>query len=109
MGSTSAASAGYGRRHQARHGRGVETPPCSQDLEVTGPLAATLFVSSETEDMDLFLAAQLRSRRQRGAETRRQGAPVPVAKGWLRVSHRELDPAFVAVSPVSSPPAPALS
>ena len=25
-------------------------------------------------------------------ETGQQGAPVPVAKGWLRVSHRELDP-----------------
>jgi predicted acyl esterase len=24
-------------------------------------------------------------------ETGQQGAPVPVAKGWLRVSHRELD------------------
>jgi predicted acyl esterase len=27
-------------------------------------------------------------------ETGQQGAPVPVAKGWLRVSHRELDPAL---------------
>src|SRR4029434_511191 len=25
-------------------------------------------------------------------ETGQQGTPVPVAKGWLRVSHRELDP-----------------
>ena len=25
-------------------------------------------------------------------ETGQQGLPVPVAKGWLRVSHRELDP-----------------
>mgnify|MGYP003346559625 CR=1 FL=1 len=27
-------------------------------------------------------------------ETGQQGTPVPVAKGWLRVSHRELDPAL---------------
>ena len=94
MGSTSAASSqvmGGG----IRPGMGValETPPLEQDLEVTGPLAAVLFVSSETEDMDLFLT--LRNFDPDGnevLETGQQGAPVPVAKGWLRVSHRELDP-----------------
>ena len=94
MGSTSAASSqvmGGG----IRPGMGValETPPLAQDLEVTGPLAAVLFVSSETEDMDLFLT--LRNLDPDGNEvlaTGQQGAPVPVAKGWLRVSHRELDP-----------------
>ena len=96
MGSTSAASSqvmGGG----IRPGMGValETPPLEQDLEVTGPLAAVLFVSSETEDMDLFLT--LRNFDPDGnevLETGQQGAPVPVAKGWLRVSHRELDPAL---------------
>jgi putative CocE/NonD family hydrolase len=74
-------------------GAAFETPPLAQDLEVTGPLAATLFVSSETEDMDLFLT--LRNFDPDGdevLETGQQGAPVPVAKRWLRVSHRELDP-----------------
>ena len=96
MGSTSAASSqvmGGG----IRPGMGValETPPLAADLEITGPLAAVLWVSSETEDMDLFL--NLRNFDADGnevLETGQQGTPVPVAKGWLRASHRELDPAL---------------
>src|SRR5581483_5676825 len=94
MGSTSAASSqvmGGG----IRPGMGValETPPLAEDLEVTGPLAATLFVSSETEDMDLFLTLRnIDADGNEVLETGQQGTPVPVAKGWLRVSHRELDP-----------------
>jgi uncharacterized protein len=96
MGSTSAASSqvmGGG----IRPGMGVtlETPPLPDDLEVTGPLAARFFVSSSSEDMDLFLT--LRNIDPDGndvLETGQQGTPVPVAKGWLRVSHRELDPAL---------------
>jgi len=94
MGSTSAASSqvmGGG----IRPGMGVtlETPPLPDDLEVTGPLAASFYVSSESEDMDLFLT--LRNFDADGnevLETGQQGSPVPVAKGWLRASHRELDP-----------------
>jgi predicted acyl esterase len=74
-------------------GIALETPPLPQDVEVTGPLAASFWVSSATEDMDLFLT--LRNFDADGnevLETGQQGAPVPVAKGWLRVSHRELDP-----------------
>ncbi len=43
--------------------------------------------------MDLFLT--LRNFDADGnevLETGQQGTPVPVAKGWLRASHRELDP-----------------
>jgi putative CocE/NonD family hydrolase len=94
MGSTSAASSqvmGGGIRPDM--GITLETPPLERDIEVTGPLAAVLWVSSETEDMDLFLT--LRNFDANGnevLETGQQGTPVPVAKGWLRVSHRELDP-----------------
>ena len=69
------------------------TPPLERDTEITGPLAAQLWVSSTTEDMDLFLS--LRNIDPDGndvLEIGQQGQPVPVAKGWLRVSHRELDP-----------------
>ena len=65
----------------------------TQDTEITGPLAAQLWVSSTTEDMDLLLT--LRNIDPDGKdvlEVGQQGQPVPVAKGWLRVSHRELDP-----------------
>ena len=94
MGSTSAASSQVMNGGGIRPGMGValETPPLPEDVEVTGPLAASFWVSSETEDMDLFLT--LRHFDEKGEEvmeTGQQGAPVPVAKGWLRVSHRELD------------------
>src|SRR5260370_17068028 len=74
-------------------GAALETPPLPEDVEVTGPLMANIWVSSSTEDMDLFLT--LRNFDPQGnevVETGQQGTPVPVAKGWLRVSHRELDP-----------------
>jgi hypothetical protein len=95
MGSTSAASSQVMGGGGIKPGMGIalETPPLPADIEVTGPLMASFWVSSETEDMDLFLT--LRNFDAEGneiLETGQQGAPVPVAKGWLRVSHRELDP-----------------
>ena len=94
MGSTSAASSQVmGGGIKPGMGISLETPPLPQDVEITGPLAASFWVSSSTEDMDLFLT--LRNFDANGSEvleTGQQGTPVPVAKGWLRVSHRELDP-----------------
>jgi uncharacterized protein len=93
MGSTSAASSQVmGGGIKPGMGVSLETPPLAQDTEVTGPVAASFYVSSESEDMDLFLT--LRNIGPDGneiMETGQQGAPVPVAKGWLRASHRELD------------------
>jgi uncharacterized protein len=94
MGSTSAASSQVmGGGIKPGMGVALMTAPLAHDTEVTGPLAAVLWVSSSTEDMDLFLT--LRNFDPEGnevLETGQQGTPVPVAKGWLRVSHRELDP-----------------
>jgi putative CocE/NonD family hydrolase len=94
MGSTSAASSQVmGGGIKPNMGVALQTPPLERDTEITGPLAAVFWVSSETEDMDLFLT--LRNFDADGnevLETGQQGTPVPVAKGWLRVSHRELDP-----------------
>jgi hypothetical protein len=94
MGSTSAASSQVmGGGIKPGMGVSLETPPLPADLEVTGPLMANIWVSSATEDMDLFLT--LRNIDADGneiMETGQQGSPVPVAKGWLRASHRELDP-----------------
>ena len=93
MGSTSAASSQVmGGGIKPGMGITLETPPLPHVIEVTGPLAATFWVSSSSEDMDLFLT--LRNFDAEGnevLETGQQGSPVPVAKGWLRVSHRELD------------------
>jgi putative CocE/NonD family hydrolase len=95
MGSTSASSSQVMGGGGIKPGMGIAltTPPLERDLEITGPLAASFWVSSSSEDMDLFLT--LRNFDADGnevMETGQQGSPVPVAKGWLRVSHRELDP-----------------
>jgi uncharacterized protein len=94
MGSTSAAASQVmGGGIRPGMGISLQTTKLSVDTEITGPIAAVLWVSSSTEDMDLFLT--LRNIDPDGndvMETGQQGLPVPVAKGWLRVSHRELDP-----------------
>ena len=73
-------------------GISLTTAPLARDTEVTGPLAAVLWVASSTEDMDLSLT--LRNFDPEGNEVLETGqprTPMPVAKGWLRVSHRKLD------------------
>lgn len=68
--------------------------PVRATTEITGPVAAKLFVSSSTRDADLFLS--LRAYAPNGREVLFTGASeanVPLAFGWLRASHRKLDPA----------------
>jgi uncharacterized protein len=68
------------------------SPPLEREVEITGPSAAKLLVSSSTVDADLFLV--LRAFDPAGAEVVFQGAidpHTPVAQGWLRASHRKLD------------------
>ncbi|MDY6951307.1 MAG: CocE/NonD family hydrolase [Thermodesulfobacteriota bacterium] len=66
--------------------------PFSRPAEITGPLAARLWVSSTEQDFDLFLA--IRNLRPDGREVMMLGEEGrgPVTLGWLRVSHRDLDP-----------------
>jgi len=69
------------------------TPPLGEPMEITGPIAAKLHVSSSTRDADLFLV--LRVFAPDGAEVTFHGANdprMPVAQGWLRASQRKLDP-----------------
>jgi predicted acyl esterase len=71
------------------------TPPMSEELEITGPAAAKLVVSSDTTDADLFLV--LRVFDPNGTEVVFVGSNdprTPVGLGWLRASHRKLDPAL---------------
>jgi predicted acyl esterase len=77
--------------------RGVsfETPPLAADTEVTGPIVLNVWVSSTGKDADIF--ATLRNIGPDGKdvpEMGQQGEPLDcVTKGWLRASHRKLDPA----------------
>jgi putative CocE/NonD family hydrolase len=93
MGSSSAASAQVmGGGIKPDMGIALFTPAMTEDMEITGPLSATFWVSSSSEDMDLFITMRhFDEAGQEIMETGQQGSPVPVAKGWLRVSHRELD------------------
>jgi predicted acyl esterase len=67
--------------------------PLSEQMEITGPASAKLFVSSNTTDADLFVV--LRVFDPDGKEVLFQGAndpKTPIGQGWLRASHRKLDP-----------------
>jgi uncharacterized protein len=68
-------------------------PPLAEETEITGPLSARLQVSSTTTDADLFCV--LRVLAPDGSDVTFPGAidpHTPIAQGWLRVSHRKLDP-----------------
>jgi hypothetical protein len=70
------------------------TSPLLEPMEITGPSAASLLISSSTTDADLFLI--LRVFAPDGSEVVFQGAQdprTPIGQGWLRASHRKLDPA----------------
>ena len=71
------------------------TAPLPQATELTGPAAVKLWVSSSTTDADLFVV--LRVFAPDGEEVTFMGAidpHTPIAQGWLRASHRRLDPAL---------------
>ena len=67
-------------------------PASETAMEVTGPLAAKLFVSSATKDADLFLVVRLFAPDLKEVTFRGALDPhTPIAQGWLRASHRKLD------------------
>ena len=62
-------------------------------LEITGPVAAKMWVSSETTDADVFLVLRLFD--PAGKEITFIGSNdprTPIGLGWLRASQRKLDP-----------------
>ena len=61
------------------------TEPLTQDVEVTGYINLVLWVSSETDDMDVF--SYLRNMAP-------DGSVETATRGILKVSHRKLDPAL---------------
>ena len=64
----------------------------TEQTEITGPIAARLFVSSSTIDTDLFLIVRVFD--PSGKELTFFGSTdpnTPIANGWLRASHRRLD------------------
>jgi predicted acyl esterase len=77
-----------------RLGVSFETAPMEKETEITGPLMMNLWVSSTTEDMDIFVTLRhIGADGKEVSEVGQHGQPVPLTKGWLRASHRKLDPA----------------
>ncbi len=84
-----------GKVEYAALGNGVtfSMAPLQKETEITGPLAAKLFISSSTQDADLFLIVRVFD--PNGKELTFMGSTdpnTPIANGWLRASHRRLDP-----------------
>ena len=66
--------------------------PLDSETEITGPMAAKLWISSDTEDADLFLVLRIFTPDLK--EITFQGAldpHTPIGQGWLRASHRKVD------------------
>lgn len=92
---TEAASDGTAQASfEARHGTLVfRSPALTEAVEITGPSALKLFVASSTPNADLFVTVHLHD--PEGAEVLFATAfepKAPLTQGWLRMSHRALDP-----------------
>jgi putative CocE/NonD family hydrolase len=75
-----------------RIGVTFETAPFAEATEITGPVKLVLWVSSNVKDMDMFVTVRnIDADGNDVWEVGQQGQKVPVAKGWLRASHRKLD------------------
>lgn len=69
------------------------TGPLEEETEITGPASAKLFVASSTTDADIFLV--LRVLDPDGKDVKFISGIDPggvITNGWLRASHRKLDP-----------------
>jgi predicted acyl esterase len=67
--------------------------PLEAATEITGHTMARLFVSSETADADLFLVLRIFAPDFKELVFKGALDPnTPVGQGWLRASHRKLDP-----------------
>ncbi len=69
------------------------TAPFEVETEITGPMKLALWVSSTTDDADIFAIVRKVDRSGREVRFPGQSSPaIPAACGWLRASHRKTDP-----------------
>jgi putative CocE/NonD family hydrolase len=86
------ASVSHGLHGSHRLGVSFVTAPMEKDTEITGPVVLNLWISSTSEDADIF--ASLRNIGPDGKdvwEVGPHGNEAVLTKGWLRASHRKLD------------------
>jgi uncharacterized protein len=60
------------------------TPPLKQEVEITGPVQLDLWITSTAKDVDFLVTLN---------DEDPDGSIQVVTKGWLRASHRAVDPA----------------
>jgi len=88
---SSAGSASFDAAGEGVHWR---SPPLERETELTGPLVLKLPIASSTTDADVFVTVQAFAPDGREVEFQGTVDPhTPLAQGWLRASHRKLDPA----------------
>ncbi|HEX7784426.1 MAG TPA: CocE/NonD family hydrolase [Sphingobium sp.] len=75
------------------------TPPLAQDLVIAGPIKLTLFASSTQTDTDFFVKLSDQSPDTAAYAEGRNAASTIVSRGWLRASHRAIDPSSTAEVP----------
>ena len=69
------------------------TSAMKEDMEVTGPIASKIWLSSEMTDADVILALRLYDPAGKEVVFIGSNDPrTPIGLGWLRASHRKLDP-----------------
>lgn len=94
LGTAPPVAAGSATCEMTGEGLRFALPALDAAMEVTGPVALKLFISSSTRDADIFAVLQVFD--PAGDEVVFQGAldpHTPIAQGWLRASHRKLDAA----------------
>jgi len=68
------------------------TAPLDGPTELTGPAVATVYISSDSNDADIFVVLRAFTADLTEITFRGSNAPhAPLGLGWLRASHRELD------------------
>lgn len=76
-----------------RYPASFDTAAVDEPLELTGPVALRLWISADVQDVDVMARLQhLDAAGEPIPAVGPQGGPMPMAIGWLRASHRELDP-----------------
>jgi hypothetical protein len=80
--------------HGLSEGVDFSTEPFAEAVEFTGPVAARLRVAADSTDMDIFATLRLFDDQDREVTFAGASEKVPLSRGWLRVSHRKLNPAM---------------
>jgi predicted acyl esterase len=68
------------------------SPPLEEDLEVVGPIKLVLHASSTNTDTDFIVKLSEQFPQAEGEQGKVQPRFRVVSKGWLKASHREIDP-----------------